>query len=150
MLRAVQGLLQGGIPVALARGVAAPSLAALRAFSTRNAKALIIDEFGKPEDVLRLEQQHVREPGEGEVLINILAVGGSSSDLRDLLPKRAASVEQSSNHKSHCHALPASGSQLNLVRRRHHPPRPSGTFVSCLLSLSPGAGALEPVRHEHD
>lgn len=45
---------------------------------------MIIDEFGKPEDVLRLEQQHVREPGEGEVLINILAAPLNPSDMNTI------------------------------------------------------------------
>ncbi len=67
MLSVVHGLLQRGLPLALARGVLASNVAALRAFSSKTAKALVIDEFGKPEDVLRLEHTPIREPGEGEV-----------------------------------------------------------------------------------
>ncbi|GAB4818504.1 hypothetical protein N2152v2_005550 [Parachlorella kessleri] len=69
MLSNVQGLLRG-LPLALARGVAASTVPALRAFSSRTSKALVIDEFGPPADVLHLEHQTLREPGEGEAPIN--------------------------------------------------------------------------------
>ncbi len=62
--------MQRGLPLALARGVLASNVAALRTFSTKTAKSLVIDEFGKPEEVLRLEHHPIREPGEGEVSPN--------------------------------------------------------------------------------
>ena len=79
MLSQVQGLLTRGLP--LAKGACAASLvAALRSFSSaggsvpKTAKSLVFSEFGNPEDVLSLESHPLREPGEGEVVINILAV----------------------------------------------------------------------------
>lgn len=76
MLSTFQGLLQRGLlqPV-VASGLAA-NLAAFRAFSSQNAsRALKYDEFGMPRDVLRLEENgSVKDPGEGQVLIRILAV----------------------------------------------------------------------------
>ena len=58
----------------MARGLAASNVAAIRAFSSRTSKALVIDEFGPPADVLHLEHQTLREPGEGEVRYCQLAV----------------------------------------------------------------------------
>lgn len=70
----MHGLLQRGLPAALARAAAVASVGGLRTVFSKTSKALVIDEFGKPEDVLRLESQPLRELGEHEVLINILAV----------------------------------------------------------------------------
>lgn len=51
------------------------------------AKAIMYSEYGKPAEVLRLEEREVAEPGEGEVTLRILAAPIHPSDMGMILGK---------------------------------------------------------------
>ena len=71
----------------LARRLLAPTGAMLRPFAS--GAALIMHEFGAPEEVLKLADHALPNPeslGDNEVLINILAVSFINGRLSPLLP----------------------------------------------------------------
>ena len=55
----------------------------------KSGKALIYSSYGKPGEVLRLEEQSLRDPGPGEVLLRILAAPVHPSDFGMILGNMA-------------------------------------------------------------
>lgn len=147
MLSVVQGLLQRGLPLALARGVAVPAgLGALRYFGSghapKAAKSLVFSDFGAPEDVLSLEHHPLREPGEGEVVINILAVRPWGCLQR---AGAAAPLQRTRVADAPAAAVPIPAGPGPCASAGPAPPPALSHSVQPLAC----AGAHQPLRHQH-